>query len=327
MYYLESKSRDPYYNLALEEYAFEHLPAHGSCLMLWQNHNTIVVGKYQNTAEEINQAYVDKHHISVARRLSGGGAVYHDAGNLNFTFITDAKELDNFQFEVFVQPVIRTLERMGVKAEFNGRNDITIDGMKFSGNSQYMKHGRIMHHGCIMLNSNLDHVSQALKPKDAKFESKSVKSVKSRVTTINAHTDRVYSMEAFKTLLKEEIFKEKAMEPWVLSEKTLEQVQALRDDKYAKWDWNYGKNPEYDMKYEKKFAAGVITVYMSAEAGCIKKIKLYGDFFGNGEIEELETQMIGLSLDADLAEQLAPLQVSHYINGITAEDLASMLRE
>lgn len=327
VYYLESESKDPYYNLALEEFVFEHLQAHDSCLMLWQNHNTIVVGKYQNTAEEINQAYVDSHQISVARRLSGGGAVYHDTGNLNFTFITDAEELENFQFEVFVQPVIRVLEKMGVKAEFNGRNDVTIDGMKFSGNSQYMKHGRVMHHGCIMLNSNLDHVSQALKPKEAKFESKSVKSVKSRVTTINAHTDRAYAMEEFKALLKEEVFKEKTMKTWTLSRTAMEQVQLLRNDKYVKWDWNYGKSADYHMKYEKKFAAGLVTVYMNVEDGRIKKINLYGDFFGNGEIEELETQMTGLSLDAGLAKRLEPLQISHYMNGITAEDLAAMLRE
>ena len=187
MRFLESPSNDPYFNLALEEYVFEHLDRSYSYFMLWQNFNTIVVGKYQNTAEEINQSFVDEHGIRVVRRLSGGGAVFHDRGNLNFTFIVDQGSNPDFNFKVFVEPVVQALDRFGIHAEFNGRNDITIDGMKFSGNSQYTRHGRLLHHGCIMLDSNLTNVADALKVKDAKFDSKAVKSVRSRVTTINSH--------------------------------------------------------------------------------------------------------------------------------------------
>ena len=149
--------------------------------MLWQNSNTIVVGKYQNTAEEINQAFVDAHGIRVVRRLSGGGAVYHDTGNLNFTFIVDQDTAPGLNFKIFVRPVVEALARFGVHAEFTGRNDLTIGGMKFSGNSQYAKHGRLLHHGCIMLDSNLTDVADALRVKQAKFDSKAVKSVRSRV--------------------------------------------------------------------------------------------------------------------------------------------------
>ena len=201
MRYLESPSRDPYFNLALEEYVFERMDKSKSYFMLWQNDNTIVVGKYQNTAEEIDQAYVDAHHIRVARRLSGGVAVYHDRGNLNFTFIVDQADAPGLNFKIFVEPVIRALARFGVHAAFTGRNDLTIDGMKFSGNAQYARRGRLLHHGCIMLDSNLTSVADALRVKEAKFASKAVKSVRSRVTTINAHAPAPISMEEFKEAL------------------------------------------------------------------------------------------------------------------------------
>ena len=187
MIYLEPPGTDPYFNLALEEYVFEQMDRSRAYFMLWQNSNTIVVGKYQNTAEEINQAFVDAHGIRVVRRLSGGGAVYHDTGNLNFTFIVDQDTAPGLNFKIFVRPVVEALARFGVHAEFTGRNDLTIGGMKFSGNSQYAKHGRLLHHGCIMLDSNLTDVADALRVKQAKFDSKAVKSVRSRVTTINTH--------------------------------------------------------------------------------------------------------------------------------------------
>ena len=146
MIYLEPPGTDPYFNLALEEYVFEQMDRSRAYFMLWQNSNTIVVGKYQNTAEEINQAFVDAHGIRVVRRLSGGGAVYHDTGNLNFTFIVDQDTAPGLNFKIFVRPVVEALARFGVHAEFTGRNDLTIGGMKFSGNSQYAKHGRLLHH-------------------------------------------------------------------------------------------------------------------------------------------------------------------------------------
>lgn len=326
MRFLESPSNDPYFNLALEEYVFEHLDRTYSYFMLWQNFNTIVVGKYQNTAEEINQDFVDEHGIQVVRRLSGGGAVFHDHGNLNFTFIVDQGSNPDFNFKVFVEPVVRALARFGIQAEFNGRNDITIDGMKFSGNSQYTRHGRLLHHGCIMLDSNLTNVADALKVKDAKFDSKAVKSVRSRVTTINAHAAAPISMEDFKRTLTECAMDSGELETYTLTENDLEAVRQLREQKYATWEWNYGRSPAYDMRKELKFPAGLITAHLSAEAGKIKAVRFYGDFFGNGDLEELEQAMVGLPLDGQLESALKPLCVERYISGITAGELSRLLR-
>jgi lipoate-protein ligase A len=325
MVYIESDSRNPYYNLALEEYVFEHMDKKESYFMLWQNRNTIVIGRYQNTAEEINQDYVDAHGIKVARRLSGGGAVYHDDGNLNFTFIVDRDERGEFDFKLFAKPVIEALEAFGIKAEFNGRNDITIDGKKFSGNSQYSKDGRILHHGCIMLDSNLENVSSALKVKEAKFESKSVKSVHSRITTINENAGERISMDEFKEALKK-AFLVGSADTYTLTGEDRENIERLKTEKYETWEWNYGRSPLYRMSREKKFPSGMVSVYMQTENQSIADIKIYGDFFGNGEISELEQRLKGIRLDDNLEKILEGLEIEKYMQGIHASDLAQLLR-
>ena len=311
MIYLEPPGTDPYFNLALEEYVFEQMDRSRAYFMLWQNSNTIVVGKYQNTAEEINQAFVDAHGIRVVRRLSGGGAVYHDTGNLNFTFIVDQDTAPGLNFKIFVRPVVEAL---------------AIGGMKFSGNSQYAKHGRLLHHGCIMLDSNLTDVADALRVKQAKFDSKAVKSVRSRVTTINTHAPTPIAMEDFKSALRACAMAGGALEPYTLTAEDMLAVQKLRDGKYVTWAWNYGFSPPYDMRREARFPAGLVTAHLRVKQGCIQAVRFYGDFFGSGPLEELEAAMAGLPLDAQLAEALAPLHVEHYMSGITAEELARLLR-
>ena len=326
MKYIESNSTDPYFNLALEEYVFDRLPKDESYFMLWQNANTIVIGKYQNALEEVNQTVVDERGIKVARRLSGGGAVYHDMGNLNFTFIVDQKDVKGMNFKIFVEPVVETLKGFDVAAEFTGRNDIVIDGMKISGNSQYVKKHRVMHHGCIMLDSDLEKVADALNVKAAKFKSKNSKSVRSRVTTINAHAPRKISMEEFKTALKEHILGSDGMEPYELTEEDLREIKRLRDEKYSTWAWNYGQAVQYEMTREEKFDAGLVTVNMTAKDGRIVDIKFFGDFFGNGEIEDLEKALQGVILDNVLEEKLEALNLDEYMNGITPAELAGLIR-
>ena len=227
MRYIESSSTDPYFNLALEEYVFEKLPRDDSYFMLWQNANTIVIGKYQNAFEEVNLEAVEKKGIRVVRRLSGGGAVYHDMGNLNFTFIEDKEDSKNINFRVFVTPVIETLREFGVKAEFTGRNDLVIDGRKFSGNSQYTRGKRVMHHGCIMLDSDLEKVAGALKVREAKFRSKNVQSVRSRVTTINENAPEKITMEEFRSALKRNILGSADVRPLELTEEDLREINRL----------------------------------------------------------------------------------------------------
>ncbi|MBQ5441260.1 MAG: lipoate--protein ligase [Firmicutes bacterium] len=326
MKYIESNSTDPYFNLALEEYVFEKMPKDESYFMLWQNANTIVIGKYQNAFEEVNQRAVEERGIKVARRLSGGGAVYHDMGNLNFTFIVDQKDVKGMNFKIFVVPIVETLKGFGVEAEFSGRNDILVNGMKISGNSQYVRYGRVMHHGCIMLDSDLDKVADALKVREAKFKSKNSKSVRSRVTTINANAPRKISMQEFKSALKEHILGDESIEPYELTGEDLRKIEEIRNAKYATWEWNYGHSTVYEMTREEKFDSGLVTVHLTAKNGRIEAIRFYGDFFGNGEIEDLERALTGVILDNRLEDKLKELDLDEYMSGISPSELAGLIR-
>lgn len=244
MYYLESTKTDPSWNLALEQYVFDVLGPRDDCFMLWQNDNTIVVGKHQNTLEEINTDYVKEHGVTVVRRLSGGGAVYHDLGNLNFTFVAENRFGSEFDFSTFCRPVMDALRSLGVPAEINGRNDMTIEGRKFSGNAQYMKKGRIMHHGTLMYDSDLEAVSRALNVKPDKIESKGLKSVRSRVTNIRPYvTDQTLTVDGFREILRRSMFRAYPLTAYALTPEDLDTVERLRRDVYRRWEWNYGASP------------------------------------------------------------------------------------
>lgn len=324
MIFFESPTTDPYFNLALEEYMFENIKDE-TVFLLWQNSNTIVIGKYQNPAEEIDQHYVDAHQIRVARRLSGGGAVYHDKGNLNYTIITDVSENPNFDFALFVQPVVKALAEFGITAEFNGRNDVTIEGKKFSGNSQYYRKNRVLHHGCIMLDSNLETVANALKVKPAKFESKSVKSVRSRVTCINDHASSPIQMEDFKNTLAKHLTAHSEKTAFSLTDDILTDILSLRDQKYATWEWNYGHTPPYNVRVEKKFPAGIISAYLQTQNSRITSIQFFGDFFCKKDLHELERKLVGLRLDSSLLNILNGMHIEEYIHMITAENLYELI--
>lgn len=324
MVFYESPSHNPYENLALEEYLFNILPKGEKALLLWQNHKTVVVGKNQNTAEELNSEYIEKEGIFVARRLSGGGAVYHDLGNLNYTLIVEKEAFAAFNFSLFVEPVIKTLEKFGIKASFTGRNDITIEDKKICGNAQYAKDGKILHHGCILLDSELSKLGLALKVKEAKFSSKGVKSVVSRVTTIAQHAPQSITMEDFKTALKTEILKDE-MDVFSPSKKDEEAIKKLATEKYATWAWNYGASPKYTMKKEMKFSWGLVTVHLDVAEGNIKKIAIKGDFFGKEDITILEKLLEGKALDASLLTYLESLEIGKYLEGATGADLCEIL--
>ncbi len=326
MKYIDWKETDPQINLAFEEYVFNQMDQDESYFLLWQNDNAVIVGKHQNTIEEINQEYIRENDIKVVRRLSGGGAVYHDLGNLNFTFIVNDRGREQFDFQTFTRPLVEALKTLGVNAEFNSRNDIAIDGKKFSGNSQYAKRGRILHHGTILFNSNLATIQSALKVKKDKIESKGIKSVKSRVTNITDYLDETYTMEDFKAALLKAMFANDNLEKITLSNEEIQAIERLKTEKYATWDWNYGKSPQYNLRKERKCDFGLITVLLQVEKGEIKDLHFYGDYFGNGDIQELEALFIGVKpSEAALSKVLINTDLADYINGLDAKTLIDLI--
>ena len=270
---------DPAFNLAAEQYIFDALPRDRMYFMLWQNDNAVIIGKHQNTRAEINEKYVKEHGVRVVRRLSGGGAVYHDLGNLNFTFITDAREASEMNFRVFCEPVVRTLARFGVTAEINGRNDMTIAGKKFSGNAQYVKDGRVMHHGTILFDSDLAAVSEALRADEEKYKTKAFKSVRSRVTNVAEHLPQPVPLAEFRAALLAEAAKSAPAEPGVFTDADLAAIEALRAERYATYEWNYGAAGTFTMQRRARIeGCGTIEVHFRAEGGVIAEARFFGDF-------------------------------------------------
>lgn len=327
--YIESQSTDPAFNLALEQYVFDSMPKDREYFWLWQNDNTIVVGKHQNTAEEINQAFVREQGIKVVRRLSGGGAVYHDLGNVNFTFICDAGSLEQLNLQAFCQPVVRTLKKIGIEAQASGRNDIAIDGKKFSGNSQYVKGGRIMHHGTLMFDSDLSVVGKALEADPTKYESKGFKSVRSRVTNIRPYLSRDLDIQAFQGILKDHMIQGNDVEAYGLTEQDLLEIQKIKRERYDTWEWNYGASPKYSVRKVRRFeGCGRIEACMEVEQGRIKAYESFGDYFGCGSTKELKERLTGCCLKADaLRKTLEGFDLEGCYHNLDREEFVKFLLE
>ncbi|MCL2719722.1 MAG: lipoate--protein ligase [Treponema sp.] len=330
-YYIENRSTDPFYNLSLEQIIFDTFDKNHSYFMLWQNHNSIIVGKHQNTMSEINSAFVKTHNINVARRLSGGGAVYHDMGNLNFTFITDADENTSIDFSTFCKPIQDALVSFGVPVEITGRNDMTIEGKKISGNAQYVKKGRVMHHGTLLYDSDLEILSKALNVSDNKIdtiESKGIKSVKSRVTNIRSFMKNDKTLNEFWAVLKNYFFGSFDMKDYIISGDEENEVQKLKEKVYSQWSWNYGASPSYNMrKIRKVETCGTIEILLDiGKEGIINNITFYGDFFGNYDTQELVNILTGHHYEYnEITDLIKEIDISRYFFNLDKKTFLSIL--
>lgn len=327
MKYIVNNSNDPAYNIALEAYAFKELTDIDEIFILWINEPAIIIGKHQNAIQEINKEYTDEHGIHVVRRLSGGGAVYHDLNNLNYTIISNKSEEGAFDFKTFSKPVIDTLSTLGVEANFTGRNDLEIDGKKICGNAQAYAKGRMMHHGCLLFDVDMTVLGQALKVSKDKIESKGVKSVRARVTNINNELPEKMTVLDFKEAILNQMKKEYPdMDEYILSEDELARIQEIRDSQFATWDWTFGATPEYTVERSVRYPAGKITSYIKTEKSVIESIKIYGDFFGIGDVSDIEQLLIGTRYEyLDVLEKLKTVDTTHYFSRMTTEEVAKAI--
>jgi len=315
--YIRLDTTDPALNLAAEEWLLANTAT--DVFMLWRNAQAVIVGRNQNTLSQIDEAFVRERGIPVVRRLTGGGAVFHDLGNVNFTFIAlgehSGREID---FGRFTRPIVDALAAMGVPCAFEGRNDLVIDGKKISGNAQHLARDRVLHHGTLLFAADMADLSGALRVHPSKYADKAVQSVRKRVTNIASHLPEPMDAAAFMHRLMELVSGGAARGDLALSPEEQAGVARLADDKYRSWEWNYGFSPRYGFTRTVRTPGGVLEVHLDVADGLIRAVRVFGDYFGRRDIGGLEALLAGCRHEREaLAARLAGVPLGEYLRDVT----------
>ncbi|MDX9790545.1 MAG: lipoate--protein ligase [Candidatus Kapaibacterium sp.] len=318
-----NNSLEPYFNMAVEEHLFKNF--NDDIFMLWRNDNAIIVGKHQNTLAEINIDYVKQKNIKVVRRLSGGGAVFHDLGNLNFTFIMNSNKDMPVDFRKYTEPILEVLHQLGVPAKFEGRNDLTIDGKKFSGNAMHVVRNRVLQHGTLLFSSEMKDLSEALKIHPVKYQDKAVKSVRSRVTNISEHLTEQINLDRFSEMIMSHIMKKYPDNmTYEFNVDDISVINELVEKKYSTWEWNFGYQAKYDFNRIIKTDGGSIEINFNVKDGIISACKIFGDYFNNLETEDFENILIGVRHEeSSIIEALDNVNVQDYFRNVSQEQLVA----
>lgn len=321
MLFVENNNQDPYQNHALEEWLMDNVDE--DCFMLWCNEKAVLLGKNQNAYSEINMEYAAEKNIKIVRRISGGGTVFTGEGIVMFTFISGSGRKDYADFQRFTRPILRALKRMGVSAEFSGRNDLTIEGKKFSGNAQCRYKDKLLHHGTLLYRANINELAEVLKVSEIKLRSKGISSVRSRVTNISDYLAETTDTETFRRQLFQMVMEETPdAEAFALSAGQWEEVRLRSLSSHATKAWIYGSNPAFEIRKETKLSAGILEVFLNVRKGSISEIKIYGDFFGDGDIRDVEKVLSGVLYEkSSIGQALHSLPLDDYFSRIGADEL------
>jgi lipoate---protein ligase len=291
---IPNQNTDPYFNLAAEEYILKNFKE--NCFVLWRNKPSIIIGKHQNALAEINLNFVQEQNIPVIRRLSGGGTVFHDLGNLNFSFFQNVEDNENLvDFKRYTKPILEVLHDLGVDAKFEGRNDIMIDGKKISGNAEHVFKKRVLHHGTLLFSSEISELSQALKVNPLIYQDKGVKSVRSRVTNIIDHlNEKITVKDFYNKILSHIVLNDKDAVIYEFANNDIEHINRLVNEKYKTWEWNFGYSPKYNFEKSQTTSEGTIDVRLLVEKGYIKDVKIACSFLEEKIVFEIERKLKGV---------------------------------
>ncbi|MCQ2403311.1 MAG: lipoate--protein ligase [Lentisphaeria bacterium] len=319
---------DPTLNLACEELLARN--ASDPVFMLWRNAPSIIIGYNQNTAAEIDEDFVKAKGIRVVRRMTGGGAVYHDLGNINYSCIVQERVWNADSATGFTAPIVAALQALGVDAAFSGRNDILANGRKISGCARSVPKGHTLFHGTLLFDTELDVLASALKPDPEKIRSKGIKSVRARVGNIRDMLPcgrEAMEMDQFIEHLKTQVGKYYGGQVMTdIPDDLRRQAEELAEKKYRTWEWNYGTAIQYDVKKRIHFAGGMIQAEFNVKENKLSEIRFSGDFFGSHTVEELVSQLLGQPPRQEfLKGRLETIPLNDYIAGITAEELSALL--
>lgn len=322
MVYIESDSTSPYFNFALEQYLMKEKDLEDNeIFMLWRTNPTVMVGRYQNTIEEINEKYVKENGVNVVRRVSGGGTIYTDMNGWQYSFINKNYKVSSIDFKAFTLPIIKALEKQGVNAYFNSRNDLLIGGRKFSGNAQYIKGDRILHHGSILFNTDIKAMVESITVADEKIISKGIKSVRERVTNVAEHLNKNIDCIGFRDIMLESLLQGKK-NIYKLNEYDIRRINEIAKEKFESWEWNYGNSPKFNITKWGRFLGGKVEFRLDVEKGIIKNCKIYGDFFGIGEINMISKALCGCKYEKKSIENiLKEIEIERYFYKISRDQI------
>ena len=316
---------DPRINLAMEEFLLRETVSEEPLLLFYINEPSVIIGRNQNTFEEIDSDYIDSRGIHVVRRLSGGGAVYHDLGNLNFSFVTPGKE-HLHDFAGFIEPVVKTLRSLGVAAEQRGKSDIFVDDRKISGNAQYASENRMFSHGTILFDTDLGEMLRAINPQRVRIESKAVQSVRNYVANVREWLPQDMTIGQLKEALIRGIFGGSSAPTLDLPRSDWQAIEKIAANRYNLWNWNYGRSPQFNVRKSKRLPAGMIEAHIDVEAGHIRAIRFHGDFIGIRDVSELEQRLVGLPYEREtLTAALDRIELDRYFGPVDSQTLAGLL--